>query len=143
MPRLSNGTIMTTSAIELSGKQRVDMFFDREPIFTDWNVIRHLVSNKVNPYYKDNLLQKLKSYEPLAEADPREHEHWVDQQCLRLILLRDADKSLEGTETCEQCGTRKMDPLMQTREWDRVCLHCLEFKRQVSNHGGRGSCEFI
>jgi hypothetical protein len=122
-------------------KRQADMFFDREPVMTDWNYVRNLVL--LGHVTKEGCLAEIKAFEPLKEADPREHTHWIAQQKLRLTLLHEAGKPLEGKHTCEACGSRKVDPLYDDREWRAVCLHCAELDRQTLHERSRGSCEFL
>lgn len=125
-------------------KNQADIFFDRETIVTDWDAVRQQVRD--GTITKENALHQLKTYEPLREADPRDHAHWIDQQKLRLALLHEAGKPMEGKHTCEGCGSRKVDPLYEDRSWRCVCLVCAERERQVptgGGGGGRGSCEFL
>lgn len=118
-------------------KVRADIFFDQELIVTDWDdVRRQVVEGKIT---KASALAHLRSYEPMTETDPREHAHWISQQKLRLVLLREAKKPLETKETCRRCGARKSDPY----EYHHGCLHCAERNRQLPSFGSRGSCEFV
>lgn len=132
-----------STAIQLldPNKGRADIFFDRTPVVTDWDSIRQLIASGV--ITKATALQRVKSYEPLKEADPREHAHWVDQQTLRMALLHDAGKPLELNFICESCGTRKIDPIYGERSWRNVCLYCAEHDRQSFSEKSRGSCEFL
>jgi hypothetical protein len=119
----------------------VDTFFDREPIVTDWNNVKVLIVNDC--VTEAEIMAKLKAYEPLREADPREHAHWVDQQILRLVLLHKVGKAIEDDWTCESCGTRRVDPLNADSDYNKICLHCLEQNRQRFDGGSRGSTRFL
>lgn len=132
-----------SNAIELLGedKVRADMFFDRELIVTDWDLVRQKV--KSGEITSALMLEKIKQYEPLKEEDFRDLAHWIDQQRLRLALLHEAKKPLEGKNTCETCGSRKVDPLHEGDDWGQECLHCRERKKQVSGFGYRGNCQFL
>lgn len=132
-----------TTEIQLldADKIKADIFFDREPIATDWDKIRSDVVAGI--ITKASALEKLKSYELLAEADLREHQHWVDQQCLRLALFHAAKKPLEVDFICPRCGVRKMDAYFGSRSYHQSCLPCQEYARQEPDYGSRGSCEFV
>lgn len=132
-----------SAAIELLGedKVRADMFFDREPVRTDWDRVREQI--KSGEITSAGVLAQIKAYEPLKEDDYRDQAHWVDQQRFRLALLHEDEQPMEGTNTCESCGSRKVDPLYAKREWSQQCLHCIELKKQVDDFGGRGNCEFL
>lgn len=130
-----------TTELQIAGKRRrAEIFFDREFVMTDWDLVRYQVSAGV--ITKESALAKLKTYEPLRPADPREHNHWIDQQKLRLALLHEAKKSLLTDQTCESCGSRKVDELF-TEHWSKLCLHCAEKERQEFSERSRGSCEFL
>lgn len=118
----------------------VDMFFNREPVTTDWDGIRDLVLS--GPWTEKLALDGVRDYEPLQEADPYEHNHWVAQQVLRLTLLHQAGQPLEADLICQDCGTRKVDPLY-AKKYSQICLHCAEQKRQLPDSGCRGNCEFL
>lgn len=135
-------TTETTLALQTTEADRsnADIFFDLQPVVTDWDAERQLViSGKITS--KDMLLL-LKEYEPLQIGDPRKHAHWVDQQRLRLALLHEAGRPLESDRTCEICANRKADALFVT-SWQCSCLHCYERKQQRPSNGGRGNCEFV
>src|SRR4051812_13190250 len=127
-----------TTDIQLldENKIRADIFFDREPIVTDWDKIRSDVIAGI--ITKANALEKLKSYELLEEADLREHAHWVDQQALRMALLHAAKKPLELDAICPRCGTRKMDTYFGSNSYGQSCLPCQEYARQEPDYGSRG-----
>lgn len=116
-----------------------DLFFGLEPIETDWDRVRADVrEGRITPAM---CVKEIKSMEPLKEHDPFEHSHWIHQQTLRLALLHEAGQPLESEHTCQECGTRKADPLHRYEHY--ICLHCKTRDRQLYNGGGRGSCEYI
>lgn len=123
------------------GKIKADIFFDREPIVTDWDEVRRQVVSGI--ITKASALEKLKSYELLEESDLREHQHWIDQQRLRLALLHAAKKPLETKFTCDLCATRNSDPYFGTRGFQSCCLRCAEYSHQEPYYGSRGNCAFI
>jgi len=132
-----------STAIQLlePDKGRSDMFFDRVPVVTDWDAIRQQIADGV--ITRVTALERVKSYEPLKEADPREHAHWVDQQVLRMVLRHEAKKPLDSNLTCESCGSRKVDPINAEHDWHQVCLYCAERDRQSFSEKSRGSMEFL
>lgn len=130
---------LATTGPDLS---RADMFFDRPFIVTDWDQARHEI--KAGLWKSTEIVQALKALEPLAEHDPRDLQHWQQQQYLRLTLLHEAGKPLLSNVTCEECGSRKADPLYGAEsKYTKRCLHCEEENEQTYNGGSRGSCEFV
>jgi len=131
--------VNTTAALTLlePEKVRADVFFDRTPVVTPWDIIRQKIQEE--DIGKHGTLEIIKhDFEPLKAEDPRDHAHWVQQQILRLALLYEAHRPLVTEQTCECCGSRKADPLFGDN-----CLECREWKRQMPNWGGRGSCEYL
>jgi len=125
--------------VRLADPKPEDIFFGQEPLVTDWDGVRKDIVAK--HYGAVDVMSKIIAMEPFTETDFREHEHWTDQQRLRLALLHEAGKPLESEHTCEVCGVRKADPL--DRHDSHTCLHCRSRVRQLYNGGGRGSCEYV
>jgi hypothetical protein len=123
------------------GKSPVDMFFDRELVVTDWDAVRAAVLR--GEIVSKNILAEIKQMEPLQESDPREHQHWILQQKLRLALTHEKRKPLELNFICLQCGSRKCDCYYGDRRFSNTCLHCAEESEQRVHLGSRGSCEFL
>ena len=135
---------MTNNALVTTGPDlsRADMFFDRPFIVTDWDQVRHEVSAGL--WKSTEIVQALKALEPMAEHDPRDLQHWQQQQYLRLALLHEAGKPLEASVICEECGSRRADPLYgEESRYCKRCLHCEEEDQQIYRGGSRGSCEFV
>lgn len=132
-------TALVTTSPDVSS---ADIFFDRPNVVTDWDNIRALVED--GTYKKEDALKWIKEMEPLQEEDHREHKHWVNQQILRLCLLKEAGKPFDSKHTCDCCGSRKGDILFgKDDQYYHYCLPCKEQERQNYEGGSRGSCEFI
>lgn len=119
-----------------------DIFFDKPLCSTDWNQVRHEIRCGVTR--SSEVLDKIKAMEPMAEDDPRDFEHWRQQQILRLCLQHEAGKPLELETVCDCCGVNKCDPCHgRSDHWKEYCMDCAEQGKQVYNGGSRGSCEFV
>lgn len=136
---MNNTTALVTTSPDISS---ADIFFDRKNVVTDWDGIKVMVED--GTYKKEDALRWLKEMEPLEEHDHRDHQHWVNQQILRLCLLKEAGKPFDSKHTCDCCGKRKGDILFgEDGQYYHYCLPCKEEAEQTYNGGGRGSCEFI
>jgi hypothetical protein len=110
----------------------VDAFFNCTPVITDWEwVYANLDKVRIA-----DLIDTIKSMEPLKVGDQNEHVIWIQQQTLRLALRHNADLPLKG-HTCPTCGKNLADPVLEQ------CLPCAEWERQMPYVGGRGSCSYF